>query len=426
MKKVLAIFVSVLSGVILLQAQDVSVDTLSYADNFSSSDGAAIIQTIQAKSARVTSEQGSINFIFAEDVPDSIETAVAVAGDIWRQYLDGKAEITIGVEYDILENDIETEVIYFSKDSNPELNYPSSLYNYLFPFNTSSSSTTEKDNDGRIFINSGTSWDCSFSEETVATANNMTYAAMRAIANVLGIGCSVKEYIRRNASSIYFDLTKGHSVFDNLVFSSDGKQMKDIPNTGRRIENATLREFIQPTGDTEIYALLQSPSYKMYAPSVFEPFRSLVYLDNVNSLMHYDLNSGNKIHQVDNVTLNLLREIGWYSQVDPLVNIVSTDIDSTGIASAFRSHEFTVENLSSGTISNARWEYRLPLAAGGDSLMLSASDVLTFEIPKVSNEELFSRNVNGDIYGRIIFTGEVNGTAVEDCIILILVDYIMV
>ncbi len=414
MKKVLAIFVSVLLGIILMQAQDVSLDTLSYADNFSTFGGGEnIIRAVQTKSARVTSEQGSINFNFADNVPDSIETAVRVAGDIWRQYLDGKAEITIGVEYDVLENDIETEVVYGYNTNNPDINYPSSLYNYLFPFNTPSR-TAEKDNDGTIFINSGTSWDCNFSDGTVATANNMTYAAMRAIANVLGFGSSVKEYVRRGESKIYFNLANGHSVFDNLIFSSDGNRMRDIPNTGKNKENALLREFIQPTEDTELYALLQSSSYKMYAPSFFEPLKTLMYLDNVNSLMHHDLNTGNKIHQVDDVTINLLREIGWYSQVDTLVNIVSTDIDSTGIASAYTSHGFTVENLSSGTITNARWEYMLPLATGGDSLMSSATNTLSFEIPAVSDENLFVRNVNGDIYGRIIFTGEVNGNAVED------------
>lgn len=408
MRKNIVFTLSVLS--LGLNAQDAVVDTLWYADNFIRANSDAIIQTVLPKSERVTSSQGEIKFIFADNVPDSIQTAVNVAGDIWRQYLDGKANIIIDIKYDVLENDIETEVTYFSYSDNTEVSYPASLYKYLFPFSTNDNNNS----DGGIYINSGTSWDCSFSADAVATANNMTYAAMRSIANVLGFGASIKEYIRRGESKIYFNLTDGHSVFDNLIFSSDGTRMKDIPNPGRMIENAALREFIQPTSNTEIYALLQSPDYRMYAPSVFEPFKSLVTLNNASSLMHHNLNTGNKIHQIDNVTTELLREIGWYSQVDTLVNIISTDIDSTGIASAYSSHGFTIEKTSSGTITDARWEYRLPLVAGGDSLMLSAADVLTFEIPIVSNEELFCRNVNGDIYGRVIFSGKIGEIAVED------------
>ena len=415
MKRLLPIIFAV--SVLSAYAQDAVTDTMRYVDNFSSSDvGINIIRGVLPKSERINSNQGSIKFHIAENVPDSIETAVRVAGDIWQQYLDGKTSAEIGIEYVNLDNDIETEIVYFSHNDNPEINYPSCLYKYLFPFeadNYSDDSSIPKI-DAKIYINSNASWDCTFSTDANVSTNNMTYAIMRAIANALGFGSSVTEYVRRGESRIYFNLTDGHSVFDNLIFSSDGKRMRDIPNLGRNIENTLLREFIQPIGNTEIYALLQSPSYRMYAPPVFEPYKSLVYLNNTNSLMHYDLNKGNKVHQVDDVTINLLREIGWYSQGDTLVNIVSNDIGDSGIASAYSSHSFTVENLSSGTIANARWEYRLPLASGGDSLMLSATNTLSFEIPAVSDENLFVRNVNGDIYGRIIFSGEIDGIAVED------------
>ncbi len=414
MKRLLPIIFAM--SVLLSHAQYAVTDTMRYVDNFSSSNGGiSMIRGVLPKVERIYSNQGSIRFQIAENVPDSIETAVRVAGDIWQQHLDGKTSAVIGIEYANLDNDIETEIVYFSHKDNPEINYPSCLYKYLFPFEANNySDDGSMSMDAIIYINSNASWDCSFSVDAIASTNNMTYAVMRSIANVLGFGASVKESVRKGESRIYFGFADGHSVFDNLIFSSDGNRMSDIANTGKNIENAELREFIQPTGDTKIYALLQSPSYRMYAPSVFEPFKSLVYLNNANSLMHYDLNRGNKIHQVDDVTINLLREIGWYSQNETLVNIVSSDIGDSGIASAYSSHSFTIENLSSGTIANAHWEYRLPLVSGGDSLMLSATNILSFEIPAVSDEDLFVHNVNGDIYGRIIFSGEVNGNVVED------------
>ena len=88
-------------------------------------------------------------------------------------------------------------------------------------------------------------------------------------------------------------IAQGHSLFDKLLVSDNGIWLKDLNNKGR-IQNPEIVEFCTGVkGEVYIDGLYnnstEKKNYKMYTPSNYENTKSLVYLDNEQSLMHYSL-----------------------------------------------------------------------------------------------------------------------------------------
>lgn len=267
--------------------------------------------------------------------------------------------------------------------------------------------------DAIIYINKNTKWDCSYNEKVCESSCNITFAMMRAIATVLGFGSSVTQKTIRGNDIIAFGNKNGYSVFDNLIFSSQGKFLNEIANIGNR-ENPELTSYVQPVQGTFLYVLKQDDKHKLYAPESFENYNSLVYLNNKESLMHFDLKTGMKKFRVDATTVELLNTIGWNLKKSEDVKIVGNDIDETGLASAYEDHTFTVKNDNGGIITDAVWSYMLPLQNGKDTLVSQRLNSLSFSIKAIDNESKYRINMNGDISGKIIFSGKINGKDVED------------
>lgn len=162
-----------------------------------------------------------------------------------------------------------------------------------------------------------------------------------------------------------------------------------------------------------IYALKEDDEHKMYAPEEYDPFKSLVYLDNSNSLMYYDMAIGDKILQIDGTTLELLNAIGWEMEIKD-VEIFGKDIPSSGITSAYKTNTFTAQNNTGSQLSDIRWSLTLPLKDGGVETVAQQDGELQFEIPAIENEGKYDININGDIYGLVNFTANSNGVAVKD------------
>lgn len=343
-----------------------------------------------------------------DDIPDSVRVCANVAAELWQSYLNNKYPIRLDVSYVDLdsENDIEIEVLYRPGD----IYYPTSLYAHLFDVDLGGE---EGKADAYIFINKSKEWDCSHNKEINASTRNLTYAMMRAIAVSLGFGSSVTQKTIRGNDIIAFGKSEGHSVFDNLIFSSQGKSLKDITNIGNR-QNSELTNYVQPTQGTNLYALKQDEKHKLYAPENFEIYKSLVYLDNKESLMHHDLKTGTKQFRVDATTIELLDAIGWGINTPSEVEIIGEGIDENGLASAYESHTFTLQNHNGGTITDALWTYALPLQNGKDTVISQSSNSLPFNIEAIDNEDKYRINMNGDISGKIIFTGKINGKEVKD------------
>ncbi|WP_302443615.1 hypothetical protein [Paraprevotella xylaniphila] len=390
-----------------LYAQE--TEMLVFAEKFTKSSSASTVQPILPKVERLSSSQrGSIEMIMGDDIPDSVRVCANVAAELWQSYLNNKYPIRLDVSYVDLdsENDIEIEVLYRPGD----IYYPTSLYAHLFDVDLGGE---EGKADAYIFINKSKEWDCSHNKEINASTRNLTYAMMRAIAVSLGFGSSVTQKTIRGNDIIAFGKSEGHSVFDNLIFSSQGKSLKDITNIGNR-QNSELTNYVQPTQGTNLYALKQDEKHKLYAPENFEIYKSLVYLDNKESLMHHDLKTGTKQFRVDATTIELLDAIGWGINTPSEVEIIGEGIDENGLASAYESHTFTLQNHNGGTITDALWTYALPLQNGKDTVISQSSNSLPFNIEAIDNEDKYRINMNGDISGKIIFTGKINGKEVKD------------
>ena len=392
------------------------VEKLFFAERFGRGTSASVVQQpVLPKAERLNSSlRGNIEMFMINDVPDSVRICAEVAAELWRSYLNNKYPIKIEVYYQDLDtdDDMQIEVAY---QSSADTYYPTSLYSYLFDEELNADDTIP---DAWIFVNKASTWDCSHNEAVSASTRSMTYAFMRAIAVALGFGSSVTQKTVHGENLIAFGESRGHSAFDHLIFSSTGEYLKDISNIENR-ENPALTNYVQPVKGTYLYALKQDDSHKLYAPENFEVYKSLVYLDNDESLMHYDLRTGNKQFRVDGTTIELLNAIGWGIDEPQDVEIVGEGIDSTGLASAYESHHFSLQNHLGGTVTDAKWLYVLPLSgvAGSEAredTVAQGEGTLAFDIPAVADESRYDININGDISGQVIFTGKVNGKEVED------------
>ena len=386
-------------------------ETLIFAEKFRANESASIAQTIPSKEKRLSSSQRGVIDIDIKDasIPDSVKICANVAATLWQPYLNNKFPIKIKVFYEDLDtdDDMRVEVIYYPEEN---VYYPKSLYAQLYDKEMNDENTPV---DALIYINKRKPWDCSYNTSINASTRSMTYALMRAIAVSLGFGSSVTQKTIRGKDIIAFSENEGCSIFDEFIFSSQGKYLKDISNIGNR-ENPELTAFVQPEQGTYLYALKQDDRHKLYAPEKFEIYKSLIYLDNSESLMHYDLKTGTKPFTVDATTVELLNAIGWGLDTPKTVEIVGQGIDDTGMASAYEGHSFSLKKTSGGIISEAQWCYTLSLPNGKDTIISQAVNTLSFQIGAVDDESKYLVNVDGDIPGKIMFTGLLDGKKVED------------
>lgn len=255
--------------------------------------------------------------------------------------------------------------------------------------------------DALITINEDYKWDFNFSDQ-VRSSNNFTTAMLRSIAISLGFGSSVH---KNPLKEIVFGLRGHFSPFDNIVVNSQSKFLNQVPNTGR--ENAELVSYV--TGNNVYCKYPNNSSFKLYAPSTFKDGFTLNYFDSRGDLMSYNVQEGDKILQIDDRTLDIIKQIGWKPQTDNL-KIIGAGIDNTGIASAYQSYQFRAE--SSSSITAYSWKYELE-KTNGDFVTIATSKSSVFTINKVDDESKYAKNINGDIQGRISLEATVGGKVIK-------------
>ena len=404
MRKILVLIISFLLYFVSAFSQE--IEYITFAESFTSANNQNAVYPILPKEERLKN-RNLLQFKDTIDkaIPDSMARCIAVAQDLWRNSIDAPIGATINIYYSYtdIDNDIETSVAYKRLDG---IWYPYCLAKVL-----GKSNDEKKAPDAIIKINKNTKWDCGFSENSNNT-KNLTYALLRSIAVSLGFGSSVIQKTIRGNDIIKFNNTTGHSIFDNLVFSSNNVRLGDIPNMASK-KNQQLIDFAtQQNG--EVYVLKDYMAYKMYTPKTFKNGQSLVYLDNHNSLMNYELNTYSKIFQIDTVTTNVLKALGWkIAPVDSKIKIIGEDMDETGRASAYSSHHFILQTPVS-EIKDAKWQFILPLNTGEETLISESQNSLDFNIPQINYPNNYQININGDIYGKIIFTGTILDKKISD------------
>lgn len=154
--------------------------------------------------------------------------------------------------------------------------------------------------------------------------------------------------------------------------------------------------------------------HKMYTPPTYEIGKSMSYLDKNVSLMDYRITNFAKKMQVDSATESILNKIRW--NVEPASNglsIIGKDIPDSGITSAYTPHSFQIEGDDVEKITNAQWFFYLPKADGTEVLEKSELGNLDFSIEEINNPDNYEINVNGDIYGKILFSCTLKGEVIN-------------
>lgn len=344
-----------------------------------------------------SSNRGTVNCFFPDELPDTIKVCILAAADLWQNSLANDAIVNIECHFEELgtDNDIETDVVYI-RGGNNDVAYPNALYRFL-----NQVEKTEDEIDAAIFINSNKTWNCTYNEEKSMGQLHLTTAVMRAIAVAMGFGSSVSVKNRGLFDFCANSRGSGYTPFDELIKNSDGISLIDFYPVNSQNQVA-LASFVQPPSNKEVYA----GKYKLYAPSKFIPYSSLVYLNlDAPSLMN-NLVVGSKFMQIDMATMELLQQMGWKIPTPAgTIRIVGQGIDDTGIVSAYVPLSFFIQNNTGKTLSDIRWQYKLPLAAGGYKIVAEEQNCLEFAVPAITDEDSYRISSDGDIYGKIYFTG---------------------
>lgn len=383
--------------------------TLTFPVNYTDGADPAKSKALLPKEKRLNPRAATIEILQTDVLPDSITTAVRIATDIWESAVEAQYPLKIGIEYAPLSSgdDILVEVKY-KPDKLKKTIFPLTLYYGIEHTGTPPSSVSDY---ATIKINSLKDWECGCDTNYTLGRKNLIYAMLRAYAISLGFGSSV--HLKQDGGGlpfVVFGYNRYYSPFDKLIYRSDGKWLSGVDNIGYRY-NQDLTDFVNIPAGVNVYADdRQHPDFKLYAPAVYEPYRSLIYLDNPSSLLHYDLSTEAKSFAIDDTTIDLIKSIGWEMSNDVEITPTTGDLLG-GVASAYQTHSFKLKSFEG--VSSRSWIYQLPLKNGGmDTVCTGTGDVFT--IPAIQNEGKYQLNINGDIYGRILFCGIKNGKTVTD------------
>lgn len=376
-----------------LMAQNTETIVFDQVCDYSQTNMANLYET---KTKRTTNRGfGKINVGYDSNLPDSLKFAVEMALDAWQRYLNDEDSLSISILYAPFSGaDIHTEIMYEAYPGNG-LYYPNTLYRRLW----GNTNNQQEIYENRITINSNTNW-C-IGNSVSNDSKKLSIAIFQNIARCLGYGASLKG----TESRVQF-YTNGKTAFDNIIIAEDGTRLSDINNRDYK----KLKQFVTGTYGN-VYALKTDPKYKLYMSSTYNENLTFKYSAESTSIMYHDasLNSATEL-AIDDVTKYLLNGIGWTINFPAAFEIKCDEIDSTGIASAYSTHNFYVTN--SASVSNKQWKLELP-DLNGDyvTVLTSSSDV--FSIMNLGETDNYKHTIDGDILGRIECSGIMSGNIVK-------------
>lgn len=340
------------------------------------------IVKIPAKSKRISSNKGEIVLTFDDFVPDSMRVVINAAKTAWESKMPFSHPVYINVWFEPLEPIfcMETDVSYC--ESEGLKGCPSSLASQI----TGEDYGSVVSPDALIVLNSETNWNCSFSSEVVGGYNLYT-TSLRAFAIAFGFGSSLievgnDELDYYNGFPAYFDnqIHRGSSYMSSL--SGGTAEIKSFATSG------------------ELFVDGISRSYPLYSPQIFEPYKSLIYINDNSSLMSSLFGIGDKILAIDAATVDVLKKIGWnIPESDEGLNITSVDMADNGIGSSYTSHTFSLDKKDV-SVSNYRWRYSLKNKSGAYEEVIT-SNSSTFIINPVTEVQSYYVNPDGDLEGKI-------------------------
>ncbi len=397
MKKILIIPFILAFATIKLSAQD-EITTLTYYDSFSCNTGKHRIEPLLSKEDRVKSYAGTIVVNGINDLPIGVQTSIAVAIDLWESTLMTK-NVIIDFEYLPLgdEYDTQVDVIYINRN---DILYPQSL------IRSNEETFTDENTDAIITINSDSNWNYSHNDES-SDGKNLTTALIRAIAHVFGFGSSLTEF--RNYPAFVHNY---YSIFDNFIFDNNNQYLSSIVLKPKR-KNPLLEDYIQPDVTRTVHMTGMQNNYNLYAPETYDAGKTFRLLNEPTSVMHFEILENEKIHQIDDITLDILQKLGWNIKPQTNLTISCEQVGDNGCTSAYVNHTFQINGYENGDIDNVSWTLELPLKNGESEIYASSTKCKQFVTPAINNIDKYDININGDIYGQIKFTGTISGEDVQ-------------
>lgn len=378
-------------------AQEVELVTFDDCVDYS---GTNMVISSRAKARRTSNMRGGfikVNFM-DDNMPDSLKCAIEIAQDIWSSYMNIGDSLILDVYFNnTIAADIQTSVNWAILGSDTYY-HPVSLYRSMKMIDPSENKYSF---DAKVIINSGLDW-C-IGNGVSDQPKKLLFAMLQCIGRGLGYASTVK----KDKRGINFTFKNGMSRFDAMIFSEDDKRMENLSVH----ELDELTDLVQQESGF-LYVMKKSDSYKIHAPKIFDTSKSLNYSLNPSSIMYY-ANRGDCELTIDDITLDILHGVGWgFGQMTPRVEIIGENIDSTGIASAYKSHRFYLKPTDK-VLSNHQWHCMLPLKDGGyDTIMTSSNTDIV--IPAIASENPYKRTIEGDIRAIITYSGkdgEVNVSA---------------
>lgn len=377
----------------------------------SDGDNVAFVDFSKKSTNNVPSGNFKIIPQFKGDVPAEMQASIQAACDVWESLISAPNPITIDFIYcdslyqdNIVESRLEYEIVNNTV-------YP---YTLISAYGKDYVSLLKGDADGEIKINNAVEWDCTL-EASVSDKPNLCFYALRALAQTFGFSTSLCKKSLRGKSFSGFFIARRYSAFDKLVLDSTGKRLSSIVTSGSR-ESAELNAFVCPPAGTNVYVLKQDDAHKLYAPTPFIYGQSLALLDNPASLMHYNPGIGSKQFAVDDVTIEVLKGIGWQFEditPSPIISITSLEVNPEGEFCAYEPHAFTATADDGAAIENMTWTYELPDTEGVYHEIKRESGTSAFTIPALASANQYSHNADGFIEGHILLSATVNGRNVN-------------
>ncbi|MGM9799605.1 MAG: hypothetical protein ACI30M_02830 [Muribaculaceae bacterium] len=325
--------------------------------------------------------------MFEEDIPENIRVAVEAARDYWEAKIPAQQAIWIQINMSELEENIATQVdvCYYNEDSEVLRGVPTSLASQILGKELGNTDVP----DGIIRLNNSLEWNCSFSSSS-EDGFSVSYLCLRAISVVLGFGSGVSsEFNSEDGKEYFFFNCEVPSVFDKKIRNGN-IYMSDLDEFSDELRDFVLSDNLRVKGE--------NGEYDLYSSNPFIRGKSLVYLNEPTSLMHYELGDGDKFFTIDDITIDVLKGIGWDFGLDEgYASIKCDDIGDDGIGSAYAPHVFS---LTLGNPLSCRWKFSLKNDTGNYEEVLNGENT-SFVLPVISDVNNYYINTNGDLVGKI-------------------------
>lgn len=277
-----------------------------------------------------------VDFIFnyEEEVPANVRAVVDYAGVIWASKLVSTVPIRVDVSWEAVEEDM---VLASAGPSTIYRDFPGAIdrriwYPVPLAEAISESNLNGNEADINVTINSEANWYYQLDGKTPANRIDMLSVIIHELGHGLGFFSSADVQGDTVGVIGFEDLPM---IFDTYLVNAERRKLTNeerFPNPSRALlDEFTSREIAFAS---ELAAQFYGPFPPLYAPASFKLGSSISHLDerafppgSQDALMSPFIAFGESVHDLGNVTLAIMTELGWNAQFnvtptnEPLPNL---------------------------------------------------------------------------------------------------------